>query len=149
MNRINFTIQINQSCELINHAMRTALQATDFLRRVARDGCRTFKSIQQSIGRYIMRIMPAWRLAFPGTSNRVYNPFCYCKGSFDLYVVVISKLSGPLTRCIFCCCRFSHLLEHKLTNDAEQILCFSFILDYFAASFFPALSDQLAKESSR
>jgi hypothetical protein len=33
-------IQINQSCELINHAMRTALQAKEFLQRVARDGCR-------------------------------------------------------------------------------------------------------------
>ncbi len=42
--------------------------------------------------------MPAWRLAFPAITNRVtYNPFCYYKGSFDLYVVVIFQLSGPLT----------------------------------------------------
>ncbi len=54
--------------------------------------------IQQLICRYIMRIMPAWLLAFPGITNRVtYNPFCYYNGSFDLHVVVIFKLSGPLT----------------------------------------------------
>jgi hypothetical protein len=44
-----------------------------------------------------MRIMPEWLLAFPGITNRVtYNRFCYYKGSFDLYVVVMFKLSGPL-----------------------------------------------------
>jgi hypothetical protein len=60
------------------------------------------KLIQQSIGCCILRIMLAWRLAFPAITYRVtYNPYCYYKGGFvsSLYVVVIVifKLSGPLT----------------------------------------------------
>ncbi len=60
--------------------------------------CQHIKLIHPSIGRCIIRIMPAWSIAFPGITNRVtYNPFCYYKGNFDLSVVVTFKLSGPLT----------------------------------------------------
>jgi hypothetical protein len=84
-----------------------------------------------------MHVMPAFCLAFPGITYQVTNNLFDCyKGSFDLYVVVIFKLSCPWqadTLCMFWCCRFSHFpwIKCKLANDAalamcrtEQILCF-------------------------
>jgi hypothetical protein len=47
---------------------------------------------------HCFRILTAWCLAFPGIAHQVtYIPFCYYKACFDLYDVVIFKLSFPLT----------------------------------------------------
>ncbi len=97
--------EINLRLKLFNHVMYTTFLAKRFAKASSSSkqpfGSRTrwlpariVKSIQQFICRHIMRIMPAWLLAFPGIAN---NLFCYYKGSFDLYVVVIFKLSGLLT----------------------------------------------------
>ncbi len=78
-----------------------------------------FKLIPQFLGCFIMRIILAYHLTFPGIAHRVTcNPFCYCKGSFDMYYQgAISTDTGCVM--MFGCYRFSHLpwLEHKLASD--------------------------------
>jgi len=53
---------------------------------------------------HCFRILTAWCLAFPGIAYRVtYIPFWYYKACFNLYDVVIFKLSFPLTHAISWC----------------------------------------------
>ncbi len=114
--------EINIGFKLINHVMRTALHC------MPRSFCegshemlavRHIKLIQQSIDRvlhYAHYAGMASCISWHYQSGDVQS-FLFLQRKF--WFVWCSPVRSTDTRCIFWCCRFSHLLEHKLTNDAE------------------------------
>ena len=105
--------KINLRFNRIKHAMRTTLQVNRFA-KASSSSQQPLHEMLMFVGPHVqinstiiqpfheMHFMTSWRLAFPGITHEVtYNPFCYYKGCFELYVVVLFKLSCPLTQAAY------------------------------------------------